>query len=225
MCLTHVLQQAWLPRLAQLGEAATGSITRIVTPCQDFHSTRGMLPVFWQSFARRPQLEPNPPGVVASPAKWVNQAPPVPPTHQHAPRFATTKVPFDVAHSRVRGAGLAGATAQLDGSMAQPPQPAVLPPAGGGNGARAATNGSALLPDPPTRPGIDVAQTLDVRLGSGLDERILSGEFGDEGSTKERLLRPLRKLLARDRIGPGDLLICDRPLLVPGLRMRGSVAL
>jgi len=36
-----------------------------------------------------------------------------------------------------------------------------------------------------------------------LDERILSGEFGDKGSTKERMSRPLRKFLASDPTGLG----------------------
>ncbi|KAI3429441.1 hypothetical protein D9Q98_005535 [Chlorella vulgaris] len=36
-----------------------------------------------------------------------------------------------------------------------------------------------------------------------LEERIASGEFTDAGSTKERLTRPLRRVLARDPVGPG----------------------
>ncbi|CAK0785609.1 hypothetical protein CVIRNUC_008820 [Coccomyxa viridis] len=36
-----------------------------------------------------------------------------------------------------------------------------------------------------------------------LDERILSGEFTDQGSTKERITRPIRKALAKDPVGPG----------------------
>lgn len=39
--------------------------------------------------------------------------------------------------------------------------------------------------------------------GDALGDRILSGEFTDEGSTKERLTRPVRKFLAKDPIGPG----------------------
>jgi hypothetical protein len=35
-------------------------------------------------------------------------------------------------------------------------------------------------------------------------QRIASGEFTDAGSTKERLTRPLRNMLAKDRIGPGE---------------------
>ena len=36
-----------------------------------------------------------------------------------------------------------------------------------------------------------------------LGERILSGEFTEEGSTREKLTRPIRKALAKDPIGPG----------------------
>ena len=39
--------------------------------------------------------------------------------------------------------------------------------------------------------------------GTDLDERILSGEFTDSGSTKEKLTRPVRKLLAQDPVGVG----------------------
>ncbi len=47
--------------------------------------------------------------------------------------------------------------------------------------------------------------TFEVKDKSGgsLDSRILSGEFTDEGSTKEKLTRPLRKALAKDPVGPG----------------------
>ena len=39
---------------------------------------------------------------------------------------------------------------------------------------------------------------------STLQERINSGEFGSAGgSKKERLTRPLRRALAKDRVGPG----------------------
>jgi len=41
------------------------------------------------------------------------------------------------------------------------------------------------------------------RFGQDLAERIQSGEFSDKGSTKERLSRPMRRLLAKDPIGPG----------------------
>lgn len=36
-----------------------------------------------------------------------------------------------------------------------------------------------------------------------LEDRIAAGEFTDAGSTKERLTRPLRRVLAKDPIGPG----------------------
>ncbi|KAK9917377.1 hypothetical protein WJX75_003717 [Coccomyxa subellipsoidea] len=39
--------------------------------------------------------------------------------------------------------------------------------------------------------------------GRSLDERMASGEFTDRGSTKERLTRPVRKILAKDPVGPG----------------------
>eukprot|EP00951_Prasinocladus_malaysianus_P017924 scaffold142047_cov37-Prasinocladus_malaysianus.AAC.1 len=46
------------------------------------------------------------------------------------------------------------------------------------------------------------------RFGANLDERISSGEFtiGGTGSKKERLTRPMRKLLATDPFGPGEAL-------------------
>lgn len=47
----------------------------------------------------------------------------------------------------------------------------------------------------------------DASSASKLDERILSGEFTEEGSTRERLTRPIRKLLAKDPIGPGSVCI------------------
>ena len=43
----------------------------------------------------------------------------------------------------------------------------------------------------------------DVGASQSLDERISSGEFTDVGSTKDRLIRPIRELLARDPFGPG----------------------
>lgn len=45
------------------------------------------------------------------------------------------------------------------------------------------------------------------RFGQDLAERIQSGEFSDKGSTKERLSRPMRRLLAKDPIGPGATLL------------------
>ena len=40
---------------------------------------------------------------------------------------------------------------------------------------------------------------------SALDARILSGAYSDTGSTKDRLSRPLRRALVKDRAGPGAL--------------------
>jgi len=37
-----------------------------------------------------------------------------------------------------------------------------------------------------------------------LEDRIASGEFDDSGSTKERMTRPLRKVLAKDPLGIGE---------------------
>ena len=42
------------------------------------------------------------------------------------------------------------------------------------------------------------------KYGDNLDDRIASGEFDDSGSTKEKLTRPLRKMLAKDPLGPGE---------------------
>ena len=41
------------------------------------------------------------------------------------------------------------------------------------------------------------------RKGGSLEDRILSGEFSNQGSTKEKLLRPVRQALAKDPLGPG----------------------
>ena len=38
---------------------------------------------------------------------------------------------------------------------------------------------------------------------SELDMRIMRGEYSYEGSTKDRLTRPLRKVLAKNRVAPG----------------------
>ena len=38
---------------------------------------------------------------------------------------------------------------------------------------------------------------------SELDMRIMRGEYSDEGSTKDRLTRPLRKVLAKNPVPPG----------------------
>ena len=52
-----------------------------------------------------------------------------------------------------------------------------------------------------------------TKLGENLEDRIASGEFDDSGSTKEQLLRPLRKLLAKDTLGPGEAQARPRPTL------------
>lgn len=85
------------------------------------------------------------------------------------------------------------ASVQLDGSVTTTPQTATLPPTSS-NG-----NGATALPDPPERPGLDAIGDTGSRV-PGLDERILSGEFTDAGSTKERWSRPVRKWLAKDRL-------------------------
>ena len=41
------------------------------------------------------------------------------------------------------------------------------------------------------------------RKGSSLEDRIASGEFSKNKVTKEKVLRPVRRALARDPIGPG----------------------
>ena len=41
------------------------------------------------------------------------------------------------------------------------------------------------------------------RKGGSLEDRILSGEFSNQGSTKEKVLRPIRQALAKDPLGPG----------------------
>ena len=41
------------------------------------------------------------------------------------------------------------------------------------------------------------------RKGGSLEDRILSGEFSNQGSTKEKVLRPVRQALAKDPLGPG----------------------
>ena len=43
------------------------------------------------------------------------------------------------------------------------------------------------------------------RKGGSLEDRILSGEFSNQGSTKEKVLRPVRQALAKDPLGPGKL--------------------
>ena len=49
----------------------------------------------------------------------------------------------------------------------------------------------------------DSAFEVKDKSGGSLDVRIMRGEFTDDGSTKERITRPIRKVLAKDRAGPG----------------------
>jgi len=44
----------------------------------------------------------------------------------------------------------------------------------------------------------------DAPANQSLEDRIAAGEFSDVGSTKERLTRPLRRLLAQDPVGIGE---------------------
>jgi hypothetical protein len=46
-------------------------------------------------------------------------------------------------------------------------------------------------------------QVQDNARQGTLDDRILSGEFTDAGSTKDKITRPFRKALAQDPLGPG----------------------
>jgi hypothetical protein len=45
--------------------------------------------------------------------------------------------------------------------------------------------------------------------GEDINSRILSGEFTDSGSTKEKLTRPIRKALAQDPVGIGEWCCCS----------------
>ncbi len=63
---------------------------------------------------------------------------------------------------------------------------------------------------PATAPlsGVKLVGTYDGGDGdeesmSELDARIKAGVYSDVGSTKDRLSRPLRRVLAKDPIGPG----------------------
>ena len=55
--------------------------------------------------------------------------------------------------------------------------------------------------------GVKLVGTYDSSDGeeemSDLDMRIMRGEYSDEGSTKDRLTRPLRKALVKNPLGPG----------------------
>ena len=82
------------------------------------------------------------------------------------------------------------------------------------------TNAAGSIPSPldmstPSHPLEDSSPT-QLKLKS-LDDEILSGTYGDEGSTKARLVRPLRKLLAKDRIGPGLPLVFSQTGLTQGV--------
>ena len=48
--------------------------------------------------------------------------------------------------------------------------------------------------------------------------RISSGEFTDSGSTKERASRPVRKFLAQDPFGPGEIMRGEEILEVEDAR-------
>lgn len=74
--------------------------------------------------------------------------------------------------------------------------------AAGSNGippGQASQNGAS----PSGLSGDDSAFEVKDKNGGSLDVRIMSGEFTDDGSTKERITRPIRKVLAKDRGGPG----------------------
>lgn len=57
----------------------------------------------------------------------------------------------------------------------------------------------------PSSDSKSVANDPELRKkADDLSERILSGEFTDSGSTKEKLTRPVRKFLAQDPVGVGE---------------------
>ena len=66
-----------------------------------------------------------------------------------------------------------------------------------------AGKGAACAGVPPSR------SRLLLRPAGSLEDRIAAGEFTDAGSTKERLTRPLRRILAKDPIGPGAWVVCS----------------
>ncbi|KAK9820832.1 hypothetical protein WJX81_000578 [Elliptochloris bilobata] len=68
----------------------------------------------------------------------------------------------------------------------------------------------------------DSAFEAKDRNGGSLDSRILSGEFTHDGSTKEKITRLLRKVLAKDRGGPGRAL--SYALAKEGLKWRAAAA-
>ena len=54
-----------------------------------------------------------------------------------------------------------------------------------------------------TMPIVRAADEEEPKATSSLDDRIAAGEFSDVGSTKERMTRPLRRILAQDPVGIG----------------------
>lgn len=65
----------------------------------------------------------------------------------------------------------------------------------------AGRNGSAVVPRPPRLVGTydsDGEEDLDA-----LDQRILGGEYTDAGSTKAKLIQPVRRVLSKG-MGPGE---------------------
>lgn len=56
----------------------------------------------------------------------------------------------------------------------------------------------------PSRRALSLTVTAGKQFGENLEERIANGEFDDSGSTKEKLTRPVRKVLAKDPVGPGE---------------------
>ena len=53
-------------------------------------------------------------------------------------------------------------------------------------------------------PENDSTKSQEEPSEEDINQRILSGEFTDAGSTKEKLTRPIRKALAQDPIGIGE---------------------
>lgn len=85
-----------------------------------------------------------------------------------------------------------------------------------GNGSSASDSGAPSPAGPGSSRGGDAEPSTEPRpwlVGdaeeastygqSGLDARIMSGEFTDRGSTKARLTQPVRKALSKGALGPG----------------------
>ncbi len=94
-------------------------------------------------------------------------------------------------HRRHRASFRVRAETSADRKSEQSPPQAHIN--GKGNGV---SNGKALIS---SNNGV----VLD-RKGGSLEDRILSGEFSNQGSTKEKALRPVRQALAKDPVGPGN---------------------